>query len=190
MPLTSRPDLPIRLWFSKLARQNYKDFIIHDIPLEIIEKDISLFFNHRPEEIRTDRFLPIQWPGERDFERLVALSVPLFIFAAIICRIFEEPDWDPAESLTEILAHQNNRSKPDGTYLPILDRLLRRQHQDQKQLLVSQFHNVIGAIIILESPLSINSLSELLGVSGKLIHLRLNPLHSVLRVPQDDSTPI
>lgn len=86
--LTSRPDLPIRLGFSKLVRQNYKDFSLHDIPLEVIEKDISLFFNHRFEEIITDRFLPTQWPGESDFDRLVALSVPLFIFAATICRIF------------------------------------------------------------------------------------------------------
>lgn len=77
--LTSRPDLPIRLGFSKLVRQNYKDFSLHDIPLEVIEKDISLFFNHRFEEIITDRFLPTQWPGESDFDRLVALSVPLFI---------------------------------------------------------------------------------------------------------------
>ena len=188
--LTSRPDLSIRLGFSKIASNVHKDFVLHDIPLEVIEHDISLFFDHRLIEIRTDRCLSTNWPGERDLRRLVALSVPLFILAATICRIFEEPDWDPMDSLTEILTHQNDQSKLDGTYLPVLDRLLSRQHNKQKEKLVSEFQQVIGAIVILESPLSIKSLSKLLGLSERLIHLRLSSLHSVLKVPDDTSIPI
>ncbi|KAJ5125302.1 hypothetical protein N7526_007479 [Penicillium atrosanguineum] len=151
--LTSRPDLPIRLGFSRIASDIYRDLVLHDIPMEAIKHDISLFFNYRLAEIRTERFLSIDWPGDRDLQRLVALSVPLFIFAATICRIFEEPDWDPRDSLTEIFMHQNDQSKLDGTYLPVLDRLLNRQYGKQKEKLVSEFQQVIGAIVILESPL-------------------------------------
>ncbi|KAJ5150914.1 NACHT and WD40 domain protein, partial [Penicillium canariense] len=172
--LTSRPDLPR----------------LHDIPLEVIEHDISLFFSHRLAEIRIMHRLSTEWPGERDLQRLVALSVPLFIFAATICRMFEERDWDPVDSLSEVLTHQDDRTRLAGTYLPVLDRLLRRQNKNQKEQLVSQFHQVIGAIVILESPLSIDALSKLLGISQRLIHLRLSPLQSVLRVPDNDTTPI
>jgi hypothetical protein len=188
--LTSRPDIPISLGFLKIASDDHKDLVLHDIPMEAIKHDISLFFDHRLAEIRIERSLPTDWPGNRDLRRLVALSVPLFIFAATICRIFQEPDWDPMDSLTEFLTHQNDQSKLDGTYLPVLDRLLNRQHGKQKQKLVSEFQQVIGAIVTLESPLSVASLSKLLGIPERLIHLRLNPLHSVLRVPDNETVPI
>lgn len=42
----------------------------------------------------------------------------------------------------------------------------------------------------LESPLSIISLSKLLGLLKRLIRLRLDPLHSVLRVPDDETIPV
>lgn len=188
--LTSRPDLPIRLGFSKISGNDYTSFVLHDIPMEVIEHDISLFIDHRLAEIRTERFLHTEWPDKRDLRRLVALSVPLFIFAATICRIFEDPDWDPTEGLAEILTHQNDQSKLERTYLPILDRLLGRQQERQKGKLVSEFQQVIGAIVTLETPLTVNSLSKLLDLPEKLIRLRLNPLHSVLRVPDSEAVPV
>ncbi|CEJ62554.1 hypothetical protein PMG11_11051 [Penicillium brasilianum] len=188
--LTSRPDLPIRLGFLRIADDDHTDFVLHDIPLEVIKRDISLFFDHRLIEIRTERFLPSDWPGDEGLQKLVALSAPLFIFAATICRIFEEPDWDPIDSLTEILAGQNDHSKLDRTYLPILDRLLDRQHEKHKERLVSEFQQVIGAIVTLESPLSVPSLAKLLDLPARLIRLRLDPLHSVLRVPENETIPV
>jgi hypothetical protein len=190
--LTSRPELPIRLGFKKLATQEHKDLVLHEIPKEIIEHDLSLFLNYRLSEIRKEREppLPINWPGAENIRKLVALSAPLFIFAATICRIFEDPDWDPVDSLLEILTHQKDESKLDGTYLPVLGRLLDRQTEKKRKELVQEFHQVVGAIVILESPLSVSSLSKLICLPERLIHLRLNPLHSVLRVPNDEALPV
>ncbi|KAJ6003151.1 hypothetical protein N7451_005698 [Penicillium sp. IBT 35674x] len=183
--LTSRPDLPVRLGFLKIADDEHRDFALHNIPPEVIKHDISLFLDHRLTEIRLERFLPSDWPGDEDIQKLVALSVPLFIFAATICRIFEEPDWDPIDSLTDILTRQNDQSKLDRTYLPVLDRLLGRQHGKHKEKLVSEFQQVIGALVTLESPLSVASLAKLLDLPERLVRLRLDPLHSVLRVPDN-----
>jgi hypothetical protein len=190
--LTSRPELPIRLGFKKLANHDYEHLVLHEIPEEVIEHDLSLFLNHRLSEIKEERDppLPIDWPGVINIKKLVALSVPLFIFAATICRIFEDPNWDPLDSLPEILTHQKDESKLDSTYLPVLDRLLNRQTEKQKKDLVQEFHQVVGAIVILESPLSVISLSRLIGLPERLIRLRLNSLHSVLRVPNDESLPV
>ncbi|KAJ5234280.1 NACHT and WD40 domain protein, partial [Penicillium citrinum] len=187
--LTSRPDLS-RFVFSKMKLDHYKDFILHNIPLEVIEHDITLFFCHRLPEIRVLHNLPTDWPGKRDLQRLITLSIPSFIFAATICRIFEELDWDPADSLSSIFTQQDDRTRLTGTYLPVLDRLLNRQNKNQKEQLVMQFRQIIGAIVVLETSLSIGALSRLLGISQRLIHLRLNPLQSVLRVPDNDITPI
>lgn len=187
VPLSSRPDLPIRLGFLKITGDDHRDFVLHDIPLEVIKHDISLFFDYRLREIRTERSLPLDWPGVEGFQELVALSIPLFIFAATIYRIFEEPDWDPIDSLTKVLTRQNDQSKLDRTYLPILDRLLDRQRENYKAKLVSEFQQIIGTIVILESPLSVPSLAKLLDLPERLIRLRLDPLHSVLRVPDNDT---
>ncbi|KAJ5536249.1 NACHT and WD40 domain protein [Penicillium frequentans] len=188
--LTSRPDLPVRLGFSRIASDDHKDLILHDIPEEVIAHDIAIFLDHRLAEVKTQRSLPTNWPCYRDFQKLVALSVPLFIFAATICRLFEDSIWDPAESLAEILTHQNDESQLDSTYLPVLDRLLYGQLGKQRDKLISEFQQVIGAIVILESPLSVISLAKLLGLSKGLIQRRLNPLHSVLRVPDDETIPV
>jgi hypothetical protein len=188
--LTSRPDLPIRLGFLKIADDDHRDFVLHNIPLEVINHDISLFFNYRLTEIRRERSLPYDWPGDECLQKLVALSLPLFIFAATICRIFEEPDWDPIDSLSEILTRQHDQSKLDSTYLPVLDRLLCRQHERYKEKLVSEFQQVIGAIVTLESPLSVPSLAKLLDLPERLVRLRLDPLHSLLRVPDNETVPV
>lgn len=53
-----------------------------------------------------------------------------------------------------------------------------------------EFQEVVGAIVMLQSPLSVISLSRLTGLSERLIHVRLNSLHSVLNVPKDETRPV
>jgi hypothetical protein len=190
--LTSRPELPIRLGFTKLANHDHEDLVLHEIPKNVIEHDLSLFLNHQLSEIKEERYppLPVDWPGATNIQKLVALSVPLFIFAATICRIFEDPDWDPLDSLPKILAHQKDECKLDGTYLPVLDRFLTGRTEQQKKQLVQEFQHVVGAIVILESCLSVILLSRLLGLPERLIHLRLNSMHSVLSVSDYETLPV
>ena len=188
--LTSRPELPIRLGFSDIGIKKHQDLILHEIPAEVIQHDISLFLHHRLSKIRRESFLSDDWPGQTDFDKLVNLSTPLFIFAATICRLFEDPIWDPIDSLTEALAHQHDQSNLDRTYLPILNRLLSGQNERQKKQLIQEFQQVVGAIVILESPLSVTSLSNLLSLPERLIQLRMRLLHSVLQIPADRNLPI
>ena len=192
--LTSRPELPIHLGFSKLTFQDHKDLILHEIPEEVIKHDISLFFHHRLSEIKDASFLPDDWPGEKDLNELVVLSIPLFIFAATVCRLLGDPLWDPIESLAEILDHRHDQSSMDRTYLPVLERLLigwnKTSDGTKKTQFVQEFQQVVGSIVILEDPLSVNSLSKLLNIQERLIAFKLRPLHSVLRVPSDENLPV
>lgn len=119
--LTSRPELAIRLGFKSLANNDHQELALHEIPEPVIEHDISLFLKHRLSEIRKVRSLPRDWPGSINTQTLVMMSVPLFTFAATVCRVFEDAQWDPVDSLAEILAYQNEESKLDRTYLPILN---------------------------------------------------------------------
>ncbi|KAJ5671052.1 hypothetical protein N7507_000179 [Penicillium longicatenatum] len=188
--LTSRPDLPIRLGFSEIRNQDYQDLVLHEIPEAVTAHDISLFLNWRLSKIRKDRSLPIQWPRDKDIEALVTLSVPLFIFAATVCRILEDPQWDPVDSLTEILTYRSEESQLSGTYLPVLNQLVKPYNGKRRRQLVQEFQEIVGTIVTLESPLSITSLSKLIGVSVERINLRLTTLHSVIRIPKDKNIPI
>lgn len=192
--VTSRPEFPIRLGFSKIA-EDHQDLVLHDIPEEVTAQDISLFLKHRLSEIRSDRSridrsLPPNWPGDKDFQALVRLSVPLFIFAATVCRIFEDPQRDPVEDLTEIFANRSDGSQLDATYLPVLNRFLKDQEGKQKKQRIKEFQEVIGTIVMLESPLSVKSLSCLVGLSEGRINMRLSSFHSVIRLPKDETLPV
>ncbi|KAJ5992193.1 NACHT and WD40 domain protein [Penicillium sp. IBT 35674x] len=188
--LTSRPELPIRLGFSNIAADHYRDLILHEIPERAIEHDISLFLRQRLSAISKNRSLPIDWPGDTAIRSLVNMSVPLFIFAATMCRIFDDPQWDPVDSLSEILAKQNDGSHFDRTYLPVLNRLVKGQSKNKEKQLVREIRDILSVIVVLESPLSAISLSRLLGVTEKHIERRLSSLHSVLMVPTDFTKPV
>ncbi|CAG7991229.1 unnamed protein product [Penicillium salamii] len=187
--LTSRPELEIRVGFSNI--QSHRDFILHRIPKEVIEHDLSLFLHRRFFEIGTKRSLPSDWFNETTIQDLVSLSCPLFIFAATVCRMLEDSRFDPAESLVEILGSPKHISNLDKTYLPVLSRLVHGIHDSKRiQHLVEDFQRIVGPIITLCSPLSVVSLSQLVDVPETTIRIKLDPLHSVLSVPEDNISPI
>lgn len=187
--LTSRPEMEIRLDFSKIS--NHKDFILHEVPKEVIEEDLSLFLNHRLSGIKTERSLPDDWPRDSTIHDLISLSSPLFIFAATICRMLEDRRFDPVEILSDILESSDNISKLDKTYLPVLNQLLYNlPNKKQKERVVEGFQKVVGAIVMLENPLSIESLSKLLNIPERTIQVRLDLLHSVLKVPEDKTLQV
>ncbi|CAI7653790.1 unnamed protein product [Penicillium glandicola] len=187
--VTSRPDLPMRLGFQEVGN-HHQDFILHRIPTPIIKRDISLFLEHKLALIRKERPLPPDWPGNINLQALITMSVPLFIFAATICRLFQDHKLDPVECLAEILKYQNQESKLDGTYLPVFDRILDGYTEERQNQLVEGIREVVGIIILLESPLSVAALAELTSITMTSINARLSPLHSILDIPTDETRPV
>ncbi|CAG8942839.1 unnamed protein product [Penicillium salamii] len=185
--LTSRPELDIRMGFSGIS--DYKDFILHQIPKELIDYDLSLFLRHKISEITNERSLPADWVDDSTIQDLVSLSSPLFIFAATICRMLEDHYFDPVESLTQILRFPHDISQLDKTYYSVLNRIFHDSYADGKQQiekLATGFRQVVGVIVMLENPLSIVSLSKFMNLPESTIRTRLDPLHSVLNVPAHD----
>jgi hypothetical protein len=183
--LTSRPELAIRMGLMK-SPEAHQDLVLHDIPTVEIRHDISLFFHHRLARIRKDRDLPADWPGASNIQKLVTTSVPLFVFAATICRVLEDPQWDPDESLSEVLNHQSEESKLSATYMPIFNQLLANQTESKKGRLIDEFRDVVGAGILLATPMTVASISQLISMPRKIVRLRFNSLHSVFSVPESD----
>ncbi|KAL7909440.1 putative wd40 protein [Trichoderma velutinum] len=187
--ITSRPELPIRLGF-KDVEGDYQDLVLHHVPMAEIEHDISLFITHKLDSIREYRFLSQGWPGGIKIQLLVTISVPLFIFAATVCRMLQDHDLVPEETLEDIFKYQNKESKLDAVYLPVLNRLCSKYGKNGRDRQFAQVRELVSAIVLLENPLSIISLSNLFGIPTATIQIRLNSLHSVLNIPIEETAPV
>ena len=170
----------------------YQDLILHEVPKQTIEQDLALFLEHELGKIREQRSLSLSWPGKDQIEALVEMAVPLFIFAATACRYIGDERHNPKKRLDILLKYQNapEVSKFDKTYLPILTQLFNDEDEADKERRTSEFREIVGAIIVLESPLSIVSLAHLLDILQEDISCRLDLLHSVLSIPVNEYVPI
>ncbi|RTE83636.1 hypothetical protein BHE90_001824 [Fusarium euwallaceae] len=200
--VTSRPELPIRLGFNSI-KGKYRDLILHEIPKPIIEHDISEFLHHQLEQIRleynfysgTNNRLGPQWPDTQATNALIQMAVPLFIFAATICRFIQDPLYDPVTQLDKVLKYRSSAQgsemkKLDTTYRPTLDQLLVDRTGQAREMVLKNFREVVGVIVLLAEPLSIPTLSCLVGISERAVHGILRPLHSVLSVPISPQEPV
>ena len=190
--VTSRPELPIRLGFKQMPDGMYQDLILHNIPKDTIEHDIALFLEHELKVVSEQRSMPQDWPSKDQIQALVGMAIPLFIFAATACRYIGEKRDNPKKRLEIFLQYQttNQVSRLDRTYLPILNQLFDDEDKLDHERRTSEFREVVGSIVILESPLSIVSLAHLLNIPQEDISYRLDLLHSVLNIPVDKDKPV
>ena len=200
--ITSRPELPIRLGFSKIEGR-YENIALHEVEAVVVERDLHTYLRSELTRIKDDHNceasdssrLPLDWPGDEVVRTLARLAVPLFIFAATVCRFLEDPVYDPRSQLDKVLLSQ---TKPggsqidqlDATYLPVLEQLVAGRTGADRKLRLQQFRDILGPIILLATPLSMTSLSRLIDIPGTSISPRLRLLHSVLNIPSQDTAPI
>ncbi|KAF1937526.1 hypothetical protein EJ02DRAFT_515146 [Clathrospora elynae] len=188
--VTSRPELHIRLGFKEMPNGTYQDLVLHEVPKSTIEHDIRLFLEHELGAIRKERMLASDWPSSHQIMALVELAVPLFIYAATVCRFVGTKGRNPMKYLDKVLEYEKSTfSQLDGTYLPALEQLLNEQKDDKEEWLI-KFREVVGSIVVLESPLSITSLGCLLRLSQEEVRCRLDSLHSVLSVHNSEDVPV
>ncbi|KAF2230083.1 hypothetical protein EV356DRAFT_454615, partial [Viridothelium virens] len=191
--LTSRPELPIRLGFQRMAEDTHEDIALHDIAESNIKHDLHAFLSDELAQIRRDSCITLDWPTSQDLDSLVEVANPLFIYAATAIRfVGDRRLGDPTDLLEAVLEHKiaSDPSKLEGTYLPVLDRfLINLSHRDQENVLV-RFKQIVGTIVILKDPLSMQSRERLLSISTRDVKCILDLLHSVLNVPTNTDSPI
>ncbi len=119
------------------------------------------------------------------------MAVPLFIFAAIICRFLREANGNPRRRLNDVLKYDvEGISKQDVTYLPVINHLFSGHGEREKEKLSLEFRNIVGSIVVLESPLSVICLASLLNLPQEDIRYRLKSLYSILSIPTDKRLPV
>jgi NACHT domain-containing protein len=196
--VTSRPEHPILQSFKEME-DSHREVALHDIPKADIDHDISTFFSENFSRMRREYRYEENWPSVSTIQELVHKASPLFIFAATVCRILSDGVLgDPKDQLERVIEYSDRRgSKLDATYRPVLDRLLLNPDDPSKQRpvpekaeILEDFRTIVGSIVILNEPLSIPSLSNLLGVKSSKITSKLKWLRAVIRVPEDVKKPV
>jgi hypothetical protein len=194
--LTSRPEIPIRYTFGQIPNTDHQDFVLHNISPSIVDQDISTYFQNYFGIIRQERILDSSWPGEETIQSLVQRASGLFIWAATTCRFVREGKRFAANRLDRIL--RGSSSTPtaperhlDNIYTTVLENSISPEFLDEeREELCLTLRQILGSIIILNSPLSITSLSKLLNVTKENMEQTLDDLHSVLDIPVHQAQPV
>jgi hypothetical protein len=188
--LTCRPEPPIRHVFE--GDTNHQILMLHELCDTVVEKDIRVFLKQELLKIRRSRKISGEWPGDEALETLVKRAVPLFISAATICRFVCDPKWSPEERLITLLEDPaaTSGSHMDRTYLPVLKNFLSGADNAEIKQLKQEFRDIVGVIILLATPLSINALARLTNEPRNKVRSRLDGFYSVFNVPEDNDLPV
>ncbi len=202
--VTSRPEHHIRLGFlADDVKDHYERLILQQVPQSEVANDIQTFLVHRFQEIREsfNKMRPAEasrlsdaWPGEDVTKTLVKMAVPLFIYAATVCRFIENPrrgGGSPNDRLAKVIGQQFTTSNIDAAYLTVLNQMLEdSDDSNADDGIVKEFKEIVGPIILLAEPLSIVSIAKLLGIQRSMVENLLDLLHAVLDVPDKHESPV
>jgi hypothetical protein len=190
--LTSRPEIPIRYGFNQIHKDEYKDFVLHDISPSIVDQDISVFLRDKFGHIRRNHQFQADWPGESAITSLVRSSDGLFIWAATVCR-FVEQGGQLAHGRLSLLLHEASGAVEPARelweiYTTVLTNSVRGGYDEIETLQFRElFRQIVGSIIVSPEPLSVAILVGMLGKNVEDINRTLSNLHSVLHVPEAES---
>ena len=191
--ITGRPEPRIRSGFRLPALRPITEvFKLHDIERLSVDADIKLFLRTRLAEIaknRSDCDFPGGWPRLSHIDILCEKVGGLFIYASTAVKFVASPLHLPPERLVLLVSLRQNTvheggSGIDSLYTGILRHAYRNLGPDNPEV-YRRFRTVVGAVLLAFNPLSMESLSSLLpDFDTSEITIALNPLHSLLLVPE------
>ncbi|RFN43647.1 g-protein beta wd-40 repeats containing [Fusarium flagelliforme] len=193
--LTGRSDPRVlRALRSLKEEESVRELQLHKAYIEDTKADIRTYLETKFTEIRTDaKIQQDPWPSLKDLNHLVHLATspePLFIYGATILRFVYDVNLprDPKVQLAIWLKQcEDDRCQLHQMYDPILKQLfesIRETDVEQK------LHLLLGALVLVTTPLSLTSLSSLLSIDIDTISFWLSYLHGVLDVPSGSQKPI
>ena len=194
--ITGRPEPRIRTGFRlPLLEPLTQIFLLHEVKLAYVDKDIRLYITQRLTAIakrRSDVDLPNPWPRENEIIALTKKSSGLFIFASTIVRFIESEHHEPDERLQLVLSKTSGTIHEGGAGVDSLyTQILLHAFSDVREPEVFvDIKRVLGAIVLAFNPLSRKELSTILGVPTSIISTTLRHLHSVMLVPADETEKI
>ena len=192
--ITGRPELRIRDGFRlHLPKPLTRTFLLHEVERSDVDKDIQLYLRKKlaaVTERRNDLTLP--WPRDDQIVTLTEKASGLFIFASTFLRFIDSGPYGPNDRLRLVLSEANSTTREgsagiDALYFQILPHVPSGDHELEVSV---RMRRILGAIVLAFEPLPRRELSTILDLPVSLISDTLDPLHSVIHVPDDESKGI
>ena len=196
--ITGRPEPRIRSGFRLESLAPITEVLrLHEVKPEAVGRDIELFFRTRLASLvknRSDLDLVEIWPSPSDIEALCKNAAGFFIYASTVIKFIDSKTHPPMERLALITSLPQTtigagRSGVDQLYTKVLKQAFSDIDPGNGQDYL-YFQTVVGTILLISNPLSINGLSELLGYNTHRICSTVRSLHSLLLVPENTEDPI
>ena len=196
--ITGRPEPRIRSGFRLQSLTPITEILkLHEVKPEAVDRDIALFLQTQLASLaknRSDFDLTEGWPSSSDVKILCKKAAGFFIYASTVVKFVASESDLPTERLSLITSlpqstTEEGKSGVDRLYTKVLHQAFSDVHADNSQRYL-RFQTVVGTVLLIFNPLSIKSLSELLGYSTQLIHNTTRSLHSLLLVPENTEDPI
>src|SRR5882762_4551820 len=179
---------PFRVFFTSRVEEHLRkklEVTAAILPLALPDfdatDDIRDFFRSRFSNIHKEnlvmRNIPSPWPLRSDLEALVKKASGSFIFASTLINFVNDGSDFPHRKLPIALTADAGL---DPLYTQVLSAAPRSRY----------FEQVIGTIMVLESPLSVTSLGHLLQLEAADVLQALLGVQSILMIPGDDDQHI
>ena len=194
--ITGRPEPQINFGFRLESLQPITEVLkLHEVKPEAVNNDIKLFFQTQLTEYakkRIDCSLGDGWPSSSDINILCEKAAGFFIYAATVIKFVISKSYTPAQRLNQITSLPHNTSHEGKSGIDILYTQVLKQAVDDVDVddvgFYSYFRTVVGAVLLVLNPLSVEALSHLLRLSS--ISVTLHSLHSLLLVPMNKDAPV
>ncbi|KAF4810888.1 hypothetical protein CGCSCA5_v010275 [Colletotrichum siamense] len=199
--IASRPEVALRYEFHSIG-DVHLEIRLHKVPNNVVSADIKTFFLGELTEIKhkwntkhrnnPSRQLCTDWPGQKILKYLAEKAVPLFIHAATVCRFIRDPFTSPEVRLSQLLRTDVSElhDKMSIIYLPVLWQYKAEKPGPELDCVLERFRKVVGTVILLEQPLSVESISSFLNTDITDVDLILDPLRSVIDIPEKLGNPV
>lgn len=194
--VTSRPETPIRHGFNQMETATHQGFVLHRMPTEVSDRDIHVYLRHYLSTIATEQRLASCWPGERILKTMVQYAQGLFIWAATACKFIQDGKRFAEKRLQTLLdCSASTGGEPEKHLDTIYTTVLRASvpgtySTEEQEEAYDYLRLILGSIVILFSALSVEALSNLLGLPSRDTSETIAELHSILDIPEGQSHPL
>lgn len=200
--ITSRPEAPIRHLVNKIPASECEIFLLHEVAHALIDRDLNIFFESIFRTIREERDFDEEWPGNMVINRLVEASGGLFIWASTAHRFIY--DGNRLAMTRRRIDKRINRlinglssgfgpgQQLDQIYTAVFRDFIQQDLSNEKEQEESylMLKNVLGTIVLLYSPLSMESLARLLQMPTSDVKDTLADLHTILNISSNGGHPV
>ena len=197
--VTGRPEPRIREGFRlPLLAEATDVFVLHEVELTQVEKDIRLFFKHKCSDLVRRRPRLDSWPTDEQLDTLCGRAAGLFVYAVATIKFVEKQGANPRTQLDLLLKSPGCSSREGRTKLnahTTLDALYTSILQgafgdDDDPDNDPKVRSVLGAMVIAANPLSPSTIAALLNLNPDDAFSLLSSVQSLLVLQEDIDCPV